>query len=276
MQTTRDYTKRHETDTARYLAVAAKLSGIMARLGLRVANAASGPAGYMQKSRGYTLSLKKNPTSTMEAAGALRERLSCRCCTRHTRLCAPPQHAHPAANPRGLRQRCSHTRHVLARPESHSSQCTTTLPSCLCFLHDATHVRDYFHQARHRLPGPSALQVPAEADAGSARGDHARPVLPASPLCLGLTYTRDHSRLAGFADASWETRHSTSGWLVQWGSAAISWGSRKQQSIGIALSSCEAEIIALSEAAKDVVYLRKLVAGLGDAEPTPTSLSCVA
>ncbi len=41
----------------------------------------------------------------------------------------------------------------------------------------------------------------------------------------------------------------------------------------MALSSCEAKIIALSEAAKDVVYLRRLVAGLGAAEPGPTSLA---
>ena len=34
------------------------------------------------------------------------------------------------------------------------------------------------------------------------------------------------------------------------------------------LSTCEAEIIALSEAAKDVVYLRKLVKGLGSPEPS--------
>ena len=74
---------------------------------------------------------------------------------------------------------------------------------------------------------------------------------------LGLTYSCEQARLSGFADASWEVKHSTSGWLVKWQSAAISWGSRKQKSI--ALSSCKAEIIALSEAAKDVVYLRKLV-----------------
>ena len=36
--------------------------------------------------------------------------------------------------------------------------------------------------------------------------------------------------------------------------AAISWGSKKQATV--ALSSCEAEINALSEATKDVVYLR--------------------
>ena len=54
-------------------------------------------------------------------------------------------------------------------------------------------------------------------------------------------------------------------------SAALSWGSRKQKSI--ALSTCEAEIIAMSEAAKDVVYLRKFVGGLGAAEADPTDLA---
>ena len=87
----------------------------------------------------------------------------------------------------------------------------------------------------------------------------------------GLTYTREQMRLSGFSDASWETAASTSGWVVLWQSAALSWGSRKQKSI--ALSSCEAEIIALSEAAKDVVYLRKLVRGLGEPEPGPSKLA---
>ena len=50
--------------------------------------------------------------------------------------------------------------------------------------------------------------------------------------------------------------------------------SRAEKSV--ALSSCEAEIIALSEAAKDVVYLRKLVRGLGAPEPGPTSLASLA
>ena len=88
---------------------------------------------------------------------------------------------------------------------------------------------------------------------------------------LGLTYTKERARLAGFSDASWETASSTSGWVVLWQSAAVSWGSRKQKCV--ALSTCEAEIIALSEASKDVVYLRKLVRGLGAPEPSPTSLA---
>jgi hypothetical protein len=87
---------------------------------------------------------------------------------------------------------------------------------------------------------------------------------------FGLTYTREHQRLTGYSDASWETHRSTSGWVVLWQSAALSWGSRKQKCT--ALSTCEAEIIALSEATKDVVYLRKLVHGYGDTEPGPTDL----
>ena len=67
-------------------------------------------------------------------------------------------------------------------------------------------------------------------------------------------------RLSGMSDSDWAVRHSTSGWVFLYNSAAISWGCKKQTSI--ALSSCEAEIIALSEAAKDMVYFRKLLSGL--------------
>ena len=77
---------------------------------------------------------------------------------------------------------------------------------------------------------------------------------------LGITYSSKKGTLRGFADASWETRHSTSGWSILWQDAVIAWGSRKQQCI--ALSSCEAELVALSEATKDMVYFRKLVRGL--------------
>ena len=89
---------------------------------------------------------------------------------------------------------------------------------------------------------------------------------------LGITYAAGSHSLEGYADASWEVKHSTSGWHVIWQKGAIAWGSQKQKSI--ALSSCEAEIIALSEAAKDMVYFRKLVAGVtGVAASGPSSLS---
>ena len=87
---------------------------------------------------------------------------------------------------------------------------------------------------------------------------------------VGIRFTPEDGTLRGTADASWEVRASTSGWIVYWHGAPLTWGSRKQKSI--ALSSCESEIVALSEAAKDVVYLRKLVGGLGETELSPSTL----
>ena len=74
------------------------------------------------------------------------------------------------------------------------------------------------------------------------------------------------------ADADWAVRHSTSGYVFTLSRAAISWGSKRQQSI--ALSSCEAEIMAASEAAKEAVFLDRLHTELGFRETTdPVGLS---
>ena len=89
---------------------------------------------------------------------------------------------------------------------------------------------------------------------------------------VGIRFTPEDGTLRGTADASWEVRASTSGWIVYWHGAPLCWGSRKQNSI--ALSSCESEIIALSEAAKDVIYLRKFTRGLVPSLPMePTVLT---
>ena len=84
---------------------------------------------------------------------------------------------------------------------------------------------------------------------------------------VGLTYSSTRGDLHGFTDASLEAGQSTSGYLVMWRGAAISWGSTKQKST--AISSCEAEIYALSEGAKDVVYFRKFLSGMGEVFDTP-------
>eukprot|EP00965_Chrysotila_dentata_P050336 1667603-Pleurochrysis_carterae.AAC.1 len=75
----------------------------------------------------------------------------------------------------------------------------------------------------------------------------------------------------GHSDSDWAVRHSTTGWVFTYGKAAISWSSKKQSSV--ALSSCEAEIVAASEAAKKAVYLRTLFAELGLQQSSPTPLS---
>ena len=58
---------------------------------------------------------------------------------------------------------------------------------------------------------------------------------------IGLRYQRDGLPLRGMTDSDWATRHSTTGFVFKYMSAAISWSSRKQASV--ALSSCEAEIM---------------------------------
>ena len=77
---------------------------------------------------------------------------------------------------------------------------------------------------------------------------------------VGLTFSSGTSTLHMFSDSSWETRNSTSGWVAVWQGCALLWGSSKQKCT--ALSSCEAELIALSESTKDAVYLRKFISGL--------------
>ena len=66
---------------------------------------------------------------------------------------------------------------------------------------------------------------------------------------IGLRYEASSRPLHGYSDSDWAVRHSTSGRVFILNQAAISWGSKKQKSV--ALSSCEAEIVAASEASKE-------------------------
>ena len=52
--------------------------------------------------------------------------------------------------------------------------------------------------------------------------------------------------------------------------AVISWGSKKQ--VSVALSSCEAEIMAASEAAKEAVFLSRFLDELGHSSKEPIEL----
>ena len=67
--------------------------------------------------------------------------------------------------------------------------------------------------------------------------------------------------LEGFSDADWagdrDTRRSTSGNAFILSDAAIIWFSRKQSSV--ALSTIEAEYMALSIATQEAVWLRQLI-----------------
>src|SRR5258707_682749 len=80
--------------------------------------------------------------------------------------------------------------------------------------------------------------------------------------------------LHGFVDADWASdvndRKSTSGFVFMLGSAAISWSSKKQAAV--ALSSTEAEYLAGAHAAKEAVWLRRLLGELGQDTNSPTAL----
>jgi hypothetical protein len=80
--------------------------------------------------------------------------------------------------------------------------------------------------------------------------------------------------LTGFVDADWANelsdRSSTSGYTYKLTGGAISWSSKKQSSI--ALSSTEAEYIAGVHAAKEAIWLRRLLSELRLPDHDPTTL----
>ena len=71
--------------------------------------------------------------------------------------------------------------------------------------------------------------------------------------------------ILGYADADWAgdatTRKSTSGFIFTAAGAAIAWRSQAQRCV--ALSTAEAELIALTEGVKEAAWLAKLGADLG-------------
>ncbi len=68
--------------------------------------------------------------------------------------------------------------------------------------------------------------------------------------------------IEGYTDADWGSdvnnkRRSTSGWIFTLCGGAITWKSKQQTSV--ALSSCEAEFVAMSEAVKELLWLTYLL-----------------
>ena len=84
---------------------------------------------------------------------------------------------------------------------------------------------------------------------------------------FGLLYkanTSSESEIAGFSDSDWAgdvgDRKSTSGYVFLLGGAAVSWKSTKQTTV--ALSTAEAEYIALSSASQEAIWLQQLISDL--------------
>lgn len=85
-------------------------------------------------------------------------------------------------------------------------------------------------------------------------------------LNLGLKYQRTETgTLVGYSDADWagdqDDRRSTTGNIFLLAGGAVSWLSKKQATV--ALSTAEAEYIALSQATQEGVWLRRVLTELG-------------
>jgi len=100
-----------------------------------------------------------------------------------------------------------------------------------------------------------------------------------------LQATRDHGikfhggtdtkpELVGYCDADWgsdkDTRRSTTGYLFMLSGGSISWSSKLQPTV--ALSSTEAEYMAVSSAAQEAIFLRRLLDDLGFPQSGPTTI----
>ena len=86
---------------------------------------------------------------------------------------------------------------------------------------------------------------------------------------LGLLYTKnDLKECVGYSDADWggdfDDHKSTSGFVFNIGGTAVSWRSKKQSCV--ALSTAEAEYMALASAAQEAIWMRQLITDLTSKE----------
>eukprot|EP00965_Chrysotila_dentata_P111409 3683513-Pleurochrysis_carterae.AAC.1 len=81
---------------------------------------------------------------------------------------------------------------------------------------------------------------------------------------------RGNAQLIACSDSDWAVAHSTTGFCMMHGGAAVSYGFKRQHCIS--LSSTEAEIVAASHTAAEVIYLRGLLAEMGREEANATPM----
>ena len=92
---------------------------------------------------------------------------------------------------------------------------------------------------------------------------------------LALTFTASgNPELLGYSDADWagdrDSRRSTSGNVFVMSDGAITWSSKRLNSV--ALSTVEAEYMALSQATQEAVWLRRLTEELGNTDQSATTI----
>ena len=80
---------------------------------------------------------------------------------------------------------------------------------------------------------------------------------------LGIVYSKFASEihLHAYADSNWSKMRSTSGYAIYLAGGLVSFASKKQRCI--AMSSCEAELIALADCAIELLYVLGVLSDLG-------------
>ncbi|KRX58463.1 Retrovirus-related Pol polyprotein from transposon TNT 1-94, partial [Trichinella sp. T9] len=91
---------------------------------------------------------------------------------------------------------------------------------------------------------------------------------------IGIPLMENQHQLIAFCDSDWagdaDSRRSTVGYIMTFCNGPIAWSSRVQKTI--ALSTVEAEYMALTEGVKEVKWIRQLLMDLGRNQVTPTPL----
>ena len=88
------------------------------------------------------------------------------------------------------------------------------------------------------------------------------------------THTNDSIVVSAYSDADWGSdpvdRKSTTGYVVFINDNAVSWNSKKQQTV--AQSSAESEYMAITETVKEMLWLRALLTEVGLKLVTPSMI----
>ena len=91
---------------------------------------------------------------------------------------------------------------------------------------------------------------------------------------LKLSEEIDSGKLVTYADSDWaedrRDRKSISGWYVLMNGGAVAWSSKKQDVV--ALSSAEAEYVALTEAVKEAIWIKRIAQHFGYDSNEPAKL----
>jgi hypothetical protein len=118
---------------------------------------------------------------------------------------------------------------------------------------------------RHRLHCEFSCSLRTQPGTRTLGGGEACPAVSQRNQGWRLTLGGHSSQIAAYTDADWgshtDDRRSIGAYLVKIGEGVVSWKSKKQTCV--ALSSTEAEYMALCQAAKEAVWMRIFLKGLG-------------